>query len=292
MRDGSGMKTSGKPGACDRYAWHAEIEKIINCVDGDDLPRQLIDSIAVLVPFDMSAIFVNRGRSSPLCIFDTFPTPRAKTGIRNYVSSTYVLNPFYQAHLAGIEAGVYRIGDLAPDNFFRSNLHRTFQVTTTDTEEIGFVTEDWPTGLEELDIAIPINDAVTVEIDLFRSTAQGGFDDDHIRILEENLPIFRGAIRKYWSLRQAVADAPPADTRIDELFENFGKPVLSDREQQVIQYVLRGHSSESISYNLDISVTTVKTHRKRAYAKLNISSQSELLSQFLQSLDGRKAAAE
>jgi len=292
MRDGSGMKTSGKPGACDRYAWHAEIEKIINSIDGDDLPRQLIDSIAVLVPFDMSAIFVNRGRSSPLCIFDTFPTPRAKTGIRNYVSSTYVLNPFYQAHLAGIEAGVYRIGDLAPDNFFRSNLHKTFQVTTTDTEEIGFVTEDWPTGLEELDIAIPINDAVTVEIDLFRSTAQGGFDDDHIRILEENLPIFCGAIRKYWSLRQAVADAPPADTRIDELFENFGKPVLSDREQQVIRYVLRGHSSESISYHLDISVTTVKTHRKRAYAKLNISSQSELLSQFLQSLDGRKAAAE
>ena len=37
--------------------------------------------------------------------------------------------------------------------------------------------------------------------------------------------------------------------------------------------------------NLDISITTMKTHRKRAYRKLNISSQSELLSIFLRSIE-------
>ncbi len=233
----------------------------------------------------MAAIFVNRGRSSPLCIFESFPTQKAKSGVRNYTSSTYVLNPFYQAHLAGIEAGVYRIGDLAPDDFFNTDLHRTFQVTTSDTEEIGFVTENWPEGLEELDIAIPLGDSTTAEVDIFQPANKGGFDDTHIAALELNLPIFCGAMRKFWSLKRHDSDAQPVDSRIDELFENFGKPTLSNREQEVIQYVLKGHSSESIGYNLEISLTTVKTHRKRAYAKLEISSQSELLSLFLQSIN-------
>ena len=271
--------------SCDPFKWHQEIEKIIGCIDSDDLPRQLIASISCIVPFDMAAVFINRGRSSPLCIYDTFPTPKAKSGINNYVSSTYVLNPFYQAHLVWIDPGVYRIGDLAPDDFFNTDLHKTFQVTTSDTGEIGFLTEDWPKGLEELDIAIPLGNSTTAEIDIFHAVDKGGFDDTHIANLELNLPIFCGAMQKYWSLKQHETHAQPVDSRIDELFECFGKPTLSDREQEVIQYVLKGHSSESIGYNLDISLTTVKTHRKRAYAKLEISSQSELLSLFLQSIE-------
>ena len=147
------------------------------------------------------------------------------------------------------------------------------------------MTEDWPKGLEELDIAIPLGNSTTAEIDIFHAVDKGGFDDTHIANLELNLPIFCGAMQKYWSLKQHETHAQPVDSRIDELFECFGKPTLSDREQEVIQYVLKGHSSESIGYNLDISLTTVKTHRKRAYAKLEISSQSELLSLFLQSIE-------
>ena len=56
------------------------------------------------------------------------------------------------------------------------------------------------------------------------------------------------------------------------------------REGEGARMSLHGHSSESICFNLGISLGTVKTHRKNAYAKLGISSQSELLSLFLQSL--------
>ena len=55
----------------------------------------------------------------------------------------------------------------------------------------------------------------------------------------------------------------------------------TEREREITQLILRGHSSQSIAFNLGISLGTVKTHRKNAYAKLGISSQSELLSLFL-----------
>ena len=105
-----------------------------------------------------------------------------------------------------------------------------------------------------------------------------------IASLRELHPVIAAVIRRYWAERPSMARVPP-DSRIDAAFDNFGKPELSTREAEVIRMVLQGHSSESIGLHLGISVTTVKTHRKHAYAKLNISSQSELLSLFLKTLD-------
>ncbi|MBT6825500.1 MAG: helix-turn-helix transcriptional regulator, partial [Rhodospirillales bacterium] len=50
---------------------------------------------------------------------------------------------------------------------------------------------------------------------------------------------------------------------------------------EVVSLILRGYSSISIGSMLDISVSTVKVHRKNIYAKLHISSQAELFSLFL-----------
>jgi len=51
---------------------------------------------------------------------------------------------------------------------------------------------------------------------------------------------------------------------------------LSDREAEVCALIMLGHSSESISLKLDLSINTILTYRKRAYSKLNINSQNEL----------------
>jgi DNA-binding CsgD family transcriptional regulator len=58
------------------------------------------------------------------------------------------------------------------------------------------------------------------------------------------------------------------------LMEGPGK--LSHREAEICAGIIMGYSTEAISLNCTISVNTVATHRKRAYAKLGISSQNEL----------------
>lgn len=265
--------------------WTTQIGKLFGCIDQSDFPHHLVDTLERFIDFDMAALFVYSGRSRPICLYDTFPDPHCKSGLRNYINGTYVLNPFYHAHLSGIDAGVYRITDLTSDSFTQAAPPEMFQVKITKSEEIGFVTKGWPTGLEELNIAVPLEHQTTVEISLCRSALNGGFQEQDIVALKQGLPIFCEAFRKYWSLRHEKETNASYVPPLNDLFNQFGQAVLTDREQQVIQYVLKGHSSESISYNLDISVTTVKTHRKRAYAKLNISSQSELMSKFLNSLE-------
>jgi len=54
-------------------------------------------------------------------------------------------------------------------------------------------------------------------------------------------------------------------------------PELSDRERQVCALIALGVTSEGIGLRLDIGLNTVLTYRKRAYARLGISSQNELM---------------
>jgi LuxR family transcriptional regulator, activator of tox operons len=54
-------------------------------------------------------------------------------------------------------------------------------------------------------------------------------------------------------------------------------PQLKRRESDVCIGIVRGKSSEAIALALGISVNTVLTYRKRAYARLGISSHNELI---------------
>lgn len=53
-------------------------------------------------------------------------------------------------------------------------------------------------------------------------------------------------------------------------------PLLSPRELEVCIRIMLGVTSEGIGIDLGISRNTVLTYRKRAYARLNISSQNQL----------------
>ena len=52
---------------------------------------------------------------------------------------------------------------------------------------------------------------------------------------------------------------------------------LSDREIEVLELLARGDSNNTIAESLHISVNTVKSHIKRIYKKLGISSRLQLM---------------
>ena len=56
---------------------------------------------------------------------------------------------------------------------------------------------------------------------------------------------------------------------------------VTGRERAVCIGILTGHTSESISLNLSISINSVLTYRKRLYEKLGITSQNELFAQVI-----------
>ena len=98
----------------------------------------------------------------------------------------------------------------------------------------------------------------------------------------------RAAIPKIWashSQSKRRKGGPAAmHRRLTECFDNFGAGVLTRRERQISQLLLRGHSSKSVARELDIAPGTVMVHKRNLFAKLGISSQYELFSLFIDEL--------
>lgn len=61
---------------------------------------------------------------------------------------------------------------------------------------------------------------------------------------------------------------------------------LTAREGQIADLILQGHPTESIAKKLGIGRGTVKNHRRRLYAKLDITSERELFLEYLNRLSG------
>ncbi|WP_291736557.1 helix-turn-helix transcriptional regulator [Leisingera sp. F5] len=258
----------------------AEIEEaalaLAKVIDGHGGAPDLIAAAGHLLPFTAAFCVVNRKGRRPVYLCDTYPEGTAKDAVQLYAGSTYLLNPVYNAILDGLPPGLYRMADLAPDNWNLSP--ETPSILVEDTEEIGYRTPGWPAGLQELTLLVALPEGAMGEISFARPAADGGFPDSLLARLRPFLPLFAAAFRQLWSHH---TDSPvPAEP--DRTLQDFARSTLSPREAETVQLILKGHSSLSISLTLGIALPTVKTHRKNAYAKLGISTQQQLFNAFLQ----------
>ncbi|WP_119255127.1 helix-turn-helix transcriptional regulator [Shinella zoogloeoides] len=264
--------------------WVAPFAHALDRYDQPDGAPALLAAIGAVAPFQLALSVVHRREGGPSYVFDTFSGPRAKRAVQFFIAGTYLLNPFYNAYLAGLPAGVYLMRDLAPDNYLDSGLYHGLEIRRHEDEELGYRTHGWPEGMEELLIAMDLPGGDMAEISLSRIRSEGGFDEASVARLREAHPLITAVFRRLWAHlgRSGNHQQPRA---IDHLFSDFGHGLLSPREREVALLILKGHSSESISYHLGISIATVKTHRQKLYAKLNLSTQQELFSAFLRSLN-------
>lgn len=265
-------------------AWGAASAAVVDHIDDDDLPLHLANAVRSLVAFEAGIFFVNRRNQPPLHIYDTLRSARAKRGVINYIRSTYLLNPFYNAFLRGIRGGVYRINEVAPDAYFRSQHFKHLKFQVSEVEEIGYLTKDWPPGRAEVVVAMELPQGEMGELSLLQPVSKGGFAEEDLRVLRSIAPFLRACFARYWRrVRPAIVkEAGPAQASAPA---RLGGQALSAREREVAYLILKGHSTPSISLQLNISGTTVKTHRKNLYAKLGIASHYELFATFLKSLD-------
>jgi len=60
--------------------------------------------------------------------------------------------------------------------------------------------------------------------------------------------------------------------------------VLTQREREITQLLLRGHSTKSVARRLNIAPGTVMVHKRNLFSKLGVTSQLELFSRFIEEL--------
>jgi DNA-binding CsgD family transcriptional regulator len=118
----------------------------------------------------------------------------------------------------------------------------------------------------------------------YRISSQGAFGPSDVDRLRRVVPAVSASIARHFA-DSGEASSDDVHRTLRDLFSTGDSfRYLTAREAEIAQHILLGYSSEAISANLDISIHSTLTYRKRAYAKLGISSQNELFGLVLKDL--------
>jgi DNA-binding CsgD family transcriptional regulator len=242
-----------------------------------EIGKTVVEMLLALVVFDYSVTFAYRGNERPIDLFSTFNEEEYHIFVRLYQQGPYLLDPFYSAATLP-KPGIWRMRELAPDRFYASEYYRSYYIQTGLSEEIGFF--------------VPVGDDVTVVVSLMRSETTGAFKSAEHELLRKAAPFVSAILQAHWrglSQRFDTRIARQKNSSKTTAARAWANKNLTEREKAIIELVLQGHSSESIGLRLGVATGTVKVHRRNIYRKLGISSQTQLMSHYLDSLNARIA---
>ena len=240
----------------------------IGAIGTADFYRAMAHFLRRCLPYDNVIVIVFQGTATPLVLYREIHGPDVFSYLEEqYLPAAYLLDPIYHFHLNRGAAGLYRLLDMAPDQFRRSRYYKWYYGKIGITDEISVI--------------LPVGDKATLTISMGKDISS---DQLFTPKAEENLRRYESVIMALLTAHGAAQGAPlpvKAEARsiTDSLIaamRSLHNVTLSPRQAEVALLILQGHSSPSIGLHLDISPQTVKVFRKQLYGKCNLSSQAEL----------------
>ncbi|WP_082908217.1 helix-turn-helix transcriptional regulator [Bradyrhizobium neotropicale] len=113
----------------------------------------------------------------------------------------------------------------------------------------------------------------TLRINIYRSKGDA-FSDDDVQRIADRAGLLLALTRRHADY--GLADRQNSFTRYRVRLAGVA-PGLTRREREVCAAIILGLTSEGIALELGVGLNTVLTYKKRAYARLGISSQNELM---------------
>jgi len=189
-----------------------------------------------------------------------------------YHDGPYLLDPFYNHFLAGTNEGCFRLHDLAPDGFLRSEYFSSYYRHLDVGDELGLLTALGPDSAAHVSIT--------------RRRGRPRFMRRDHDWLAAAAPLAREAVRRMNAAQSPVShDRSALHDSLRQAYRHFGASVLTEREREVVHLLLRGNSAKAIARVLGISPETARNHLKRVYPKLGVASQAELFALFFKALE-------
>ena len=242
-------------------AWHRSVGQMIDALDQANFWTQLVRLLEHYVPFDSWVVLLFSSEHKPL-VFAECPGQDGSPDqlFQDYLNGLYLLDPFYIASREHSRTGLLRLAEVAPEHFELTEYYQRYFRLNVVADEIQFNCQQ--------------PDGRTLCLSL---GSKQRFDPQQIALLSLIQPWVLGLLRQRLPHELNQVSAPEQPIHND----GWGAQ-LTARELDVGRLMLSGCSSKEIARKLEISVETVKVHKKHMYSKLGIKSQSELFSIFLQ----------
>lgn len=249
--------------------WHAQIAALVAATDSKAIAEQLVSLIGLTVANDGTSLLAFHKDAAPEVLAHSLAPANRRHFLDRYLAGPYLLDPLYQIAISGSKPTMCRFRDTQPDRFRSSEYYRQYIERTHLVDEIDFLRDMSPMS--------------TLVIVVGRT--ENRFTHAERNRLHTIEPVVAAAMQRVWDKWQQTS-SPDRDIhqRLTECFDSFGNSVLTQRESEITQLLLRGHSTKSVARELDIAPGTVMVHKRNLFSKLGITSQYELFSRFIENL--------
>lgn len=250
-------------------AWHARVAALVAATESKAIAEQLVSLICATVANDGTSLLAFHKDAAPEVLAHSLAPAERRHFLDRYLAGPYLLDPLYQLAISESKPTLCRFRDTQPDRFRSSEYYHQYVERTHLVDEMDFLRDMSP--LSTLVVVVG-----RTETRLSRA------ERNRLQIIE---PIVAAAMQRVWDKwRQTSSPDRDIHQRLTDCFENFGDDVLTQREREITQLLLRGHSTKSVARELEIAPGTVMVHKRNLFSKLGITSQYELFSRFIENL--------
>jgi len=192
--------------------------------------------------------------------------------LQDYFNSEYLMDPSLNPEITG-DRSVFRLTDLYQDSLTQDQFYRRYY------QHLGYS--------DEVLLSIKVGNENRIIISLGRKTVLGKVSRRELNQLQDLYPMIKVLVQQFWLYQgdNYCGQIGEGDA-LGNALQSFGRGILTRREQEVSALILKGYSSKCIARNLDISVGTVKVHRRNIHSRMKTSTQTDLFKEFLAYLDG------
>ncbi len=240
----------------------------------------LLRAVSSFLPGDFESITIYGKETRPRVVhFEAAPPRRQRREVAEilslYNSAYFRFDPFFRYWREVSEPGVvplYEIADVAD----RDELYMTSYMPAMHLAD-------------DIVVLLPIPGERAVALGRERASRYRAEEIDRLKLL---YPLLSGlneahlrAVNTNVMFEPAQGDGPvlPALPPLDfsVAVDSFTASGFTPREREIVRLLLVGFSNTFIAKRLDIGVGTVRNHRKRLYAKLDVTSEREIFSLFI-----------
>ncbi len=253
--------------------WYTILGEILGDAFTSNHALALTNELVARLRIDSALILHYPGGGPPRLLHERTRHQRRTNRIDDYLLRNYALDPFYLLLEHCSQRGFISLRELTKEKFSSSEYYKAHYRSAGLLDEVCFCCGDGIGGY--------------VNLSLGRAIGGRYFGAAELEAARCIAPLITAALQRTWRSFSAdlggAAQVVRADhhRRIENARLNFGRSVLTDREFEILQFLLRGKSIEFIARCLGIAVSTIKVHRKHIYSKLGISSQGEMFALFL-----------
>ena len=254
------------------------LSRLIHAADQPDFGRQLTAILQELISFDLAMISVYHDNALIEVGSTSQPEQLGSEVLASYAKYTYRHSPFFQMHRHKIQSGFYLMENMARHPALARPSGAAEMLEIDQGEEVGYLTAGWPKRLKELDIALRLSDRDTVQVALYRTGNRGFSAADLAAVAPIRNSLF-AICERHWRKRTSRIETVQSPLQL--ALARLGGPALSPRENDVVLQLVAGDGEKEIAASFGVGIETVKTHRKRAYHKLGVTTRVELLVKLL-----------